>query len=175
MTDKNCLYLIGMPGCGKSTLGRKYATYSDYAFADTDKIIIREQEKTIEKIYEEAGEMGFRKLEHELLKRFSDKKEMVICTGGGLPCFLGNMGIMNHQGITVFMDVSEAEIWARIKSTDFSGRPIYQNKTAEQIQSIIAEKSKERRNFYSKAHITLKSDNIVLEDLLIALDEWHKQ
>jgi shikimate kinase len=173
--DKSCLYLIGMPGCGKTTLGEKYARFNGYTFADTDEIIIKDQKKTIEKIYTEVGEMGFRKLEQELLKRFSDKKEMVICTGGGLPCFLGNMEIMNNQGITVFMDVSNAEIWNRIKNTDFSGRPIYQNKTTEQIQVIIAEKSKERKSFYSKAHITLKSDDIVLEDLLTALDKLHKQ
>ncbi len=164
-----------MPGCGKTTLGEKYATFSGYTFADTDEIIVREQEKTIEKIYQEGGEMGFRKMEHEVLKRFADRKETIICTGGGLPCFLGNMEIMNHQGITVFMDVSDAEIWNRIKDTNLSGRPIYQNKTAEQIQTIIAEKSKERRAFYSKAQITLKSDAIVLEDLLMALDKGQQQ
>jgi shikimate kinase len=174
MTDKSCIYLIGMPGCGKTTLGEKFASFSGYAFADTDEIIILEQKKNIEKIYAEVGEMGFRKLEHDLLKHFSDKKETVICTGGGLPCFLGNMETMNHQGITVFMDVSDAEIWNRIKDTNFSGRPIYQNKTAEQIQTIIAEKSKERRAFYSKAHITLKSDAIVLDDLLTALEKFYK-
>ena len=171
MINKSSLYLIGMPGCGKSTLGKKYAEYSGYSFADTDEIIIREQEKSIEKIYEEVQEAGFRKLEHELIKRFADTKETVICTGGGLPCFLGNMEIMNKQGVTVFIDVSPEEIWRRVKDTDFSGRPIYQNKTPQQVQEIILQKSIERRVFYSKAKIILTSNDVRLEDLLEAIKE----
>jgi len=171
MIDKSSLYLLGMPGCGKSTLGRKFAEHTGYAFADTDEIIIREQRKTIEKIYAESGEMGFRALEHELIKKFGGVKETVICTGGGLPCFMGNMEIMNQQGITVFMDVPNEEIWRRIKDTDFSGRPIYQNKTPQQIQSIIAEKSIERRKYYATAHIILAGTEIKLEELLVAIKE----
>jgi shikimate kinase len=169
MINKKSLYLIGMPGCGKSTLGRKYAAYSGYAFADTDEIIIKEQGKSIEKIYEEVQELGFRVIEHELIKRFSNTSETVICTGGGLPCFFGNMDIMNSQGVTVFMDVSPDEIWRRVKDTNFSGRPIYQNKTPEQVQEIIFKKSIERRAFYSKANIILTDNDIKLEHLLEAI------
>lgn len=171
MNPKKCLYLVGMPGCGKSTLGKKYATFSGFSFADTDEIIIREQKKSIEKIYEEGGEIGFRKLEHELIQRFANTYETVVCTGGGLPCFFGNMEIMNLQGITVYMDVSPEEIWQRVKDTDFSGRPIYQNKTALEIQDIITKTSLERSKIYSKATIILKSNRIDLDDLLKALKE----
>jgi shikimate kinase len=173
MLNKKSLYLIGMPGCGKTTLGKKYAEYSGYKFVDTDEIIIKEQGKTIEKIYEEVKEMGFRALENDLIKRFADMKETVICTGGGLPCFLGNIDIMNQQGVTVFMDVSAEEIWRRVKDTNYSGRPIYQNKTPEQVKEIITQKSIERRVFYSKAHITIKKDSIQLEDLLEAIGKFN--
>ncbi len=171
MISKNALYLIGMPGCGKSTLGRKYAEYSGYKFVDTDDLIIQEQGKTIEQLYGEVGEIGFRAIEHELIKRFEGVKETVVCTGGGLPCFMGNMEIMKKQGITVFMDVSDNEIWSRVKDTNFSGRPIYQNQTPEQVQAIISKRSAERRVIYSSAHIILKSDDIKLDDLLKALAE----
>lgn len=171
---KSCLYLVGMPGCGKSTLGKQFSLHSGFDFADTDTIIIQEQKKTIEEIYAEGGEMAFRNLEHALIQRFFDKEEMVICTGGGLPCFHNNMELMNQHGITVFMDVSPEELWRRVQHTDFSGRPIYQNKTPEEIQTVIRERSAERRKFYSLADITLKSDHIVLKDLLKALDELLK-
>ncbi len=172
MLNKRSLYLIGMPGCGKSTLGRKFAEHSGYAFADTDEIIIKEEGKTIEKIYEEVQELGFRKLEHELIKRFAGTKETVICTGGGLPCFHDNIDIMNKNGVTVFMDVSADEIWRRVKDTNYSGRPIYQNKTPEQVQEIIRIRSVERRIFYSKANITLTRDSIGFEDLLVAIEKF---
>jgi shikimate kinase len=167
---KTNLYLVGMPGCGKSTLGKQYSLHSGFEFADTDHIIIAEQKKSIETIYEEGGELAFRQLEHELIQRFFVKEEMVVCTGGGLPCFLGNMELMNQHGITVFMDVSPEELWNRVKNTDFSGRPIYQNKTPEQIQAVIHERSVERRKFYETAHVVLKSDRIKLQDLLSALE-----
>jgi shikimate kinase len=171
---KTSLYLVGMPGCGKSTLGKQYSLYSGFGFADTDKIIIEEQKKSIEEIYAEGGEMSFRRMEHELIQRFFEKEEMVVCTGGGLPCFLGNMELMNQHGITVFMDVSPEELWNRVKNTDFAGRPIYQNKTPEEIQAVIRERSAERRKFYSTAHIILKSDCIKLQDLLDGLDNLLK-
>lgn len=160
-----------MPGCGKSTLGKQYSLHSGYGFVDTDVIIIDEQKKTIEQIYAEGGEMSFRQLEHELIQRFFDQEALVVCTGGGLPCFNGNMEQMNQHGITVFMDVSAEELWNRVKNTDFSGRPIYQNKTPEQIQAVIRERAQERYPFYSTAHITLRSDHIVLQDLLDALEK----
>ncbi len=174
MNKKTCLYLVGMPGCGKSTLGKQFALHSGYGFVDTDVIIIDEQKKTIETIYAEGGEVSFRTLEHELIQRFFDKEALIICTGGGLPCFNGNMELMNQNGITVFMDVSPEELWNRVKNTDFAGRPIYQNKTPDEIQKVIRERSQERRQFYATAHITLRSDRIVLQDLLTALENLQK-
>ncbi len=170
LNKKPCLYLVGMPGCGKSTLGKQYATHSGFGFVDTDVVIIEEQKKSIETIYAEGGEMAFRALEHELIQRFFDKENLVVCTGGGLPCFNGNMELMNQHGITVFLDVSNEELWNRVKNTDFAGRPIYQGKTPEEIQAVIRERSKERYAFYSTAHITLRSDRIELTDLLNALE-----
>ncbi|HVD96588.1 MAG TPA: shikimate kinase [Cytophagaceae bacterium] len=168
---KSCLYLVGMPGCGKSTLGKQFSLHSGYGFVDTDVIIIEEQKKSIEQIYAEGGEASFRLMEHALIQQFFDKENLVICTGGGLPCFHHNMALMNQHGITVFLDVSPEELWNRVKNTDFSGRPIYQDKTPEEIQAVIRERSKERYPFYSTARITLRSDRIVLEDLLEALDK----
>lgn len=171
MTRTNSIYLLGMPGCGKSTLGKQFAAFSGYTYADCDDLIIQEQGKSIEQIYKEGGEMSFRKLEHELIKSFDGVENTVVCTGGGLPCFNGNMEIMNQQGITVFMDISAEEIWQRVKNTDFSGRPIYQNKTPKEIQEVIINTYAERRKIYSKAAITLKSDAITLDDLTNALEK----
>ena len=86
MNKKPCLFLVGMPGCGKSTLGKQYAQHTGCGFADADAVIIEEQKKTIEEIYAEGGEAAFRLIEHEMIKRFLDKYDMVLCTGGGLPC-----------------------------------------------------------------------------------------
>ncbi|MCS6823762.1 MAG: shikimate kinase [Cytophagaceae bacterium] len=169
MDSTSSIFLVGMPGCGKTTLGKQYAHYSGRTYVDTDKMITEQQGMTIEEIYAKGGEIHFRELEYALLDHFAHKKNMVIGTGGGLPTYKDNMDKMNRMGITVFMDVSPEELWNRLQHTDFSGRPIYQNKTPEQIRETIKAESERRRVYYSKAHITLKSDDIQLVDLLEAL------
>jgi shikimate kinase len=172
MKDKTCLFLVGMPGCGKSTLGRLYAQHTGYTFVDMDEAIVSGTGKTIEQIYAEGGEKLFRDIEHEYIKRYFDQSNSVICTGGGLPCFNGNMELMNKEGITVFIDVSAEELWNRVKNTNFSGRPIYQNQTIDQVLETIKKKSAERRPVYETADIILKSDAVTLDMLLEGMKKF---
>jgi len=173
MIDSNSsVFLVGMPGCGKSTLGKAFVKVTDFSFIDTDDAIIAEQQKSIEQIYHEVSEIGFRKVEHNFIEKLEPKSKTIICTGGGFPCFFGNMEIMKTKGIVVFIDVSPNEIYNRIKDTNFTGRPIYQNKTPKQIQEIIAKVLIERRPIYETAHIILKGDDLLVDDLIKALESY---
>jgi shikimate kinase len=171
MKDYSCLFLVGMPGCGKSTLGRAYSEYSGCVFVDMDEVIIHGEGKTIEAIYEIGGEQLFRELEHQYIQQYFNQGNTVVCTGGGLPTYKNNMDLMNENGITVFMDVSDLGLWSRVKNTNFKGRPIYQNQTIEQVLETIKRKSAERRPVYEKADVKLRSDEISLNMLLSELNK----
>lgn len=82
MKDKN-IYLIGMPSCGKTTIGRVLAAKLRREFLDTDIMIEKATGQSIPELHEQIGEEMFRDLESGVLSGVSEKKGAVIATGGG--------------------------------------------------------------------------------------------
>ena len=81
------VYLIGMMGSGKTTVGKLLAEKLHYRFLDTDSIIEKVSQKTINQIFAEEGEASFRQLESDVLKEVSAYIRTVIATGGVLFSF----------------------------------------------------------------------------------------
>jgi shikimate kinase len=80
------IYLIGMPGCGKSTFGKKAAEQLNMDFIDLDTEIINYRQKSINDIFEQEGEHSFREIESKLLKSITaDDDHFIMATGGGAP------------------------------------------------------------------------------------------
>ncbi len=80
--EKICM--IGMPGSGKSTIGRSLSDYLKFDFYDTDEQIEIESQSKIKDIFYGEGEEHFRKLERSILKKLILKKKIVVSTGGGI-------------------------------------------------------------------------------------------
>ena len=80
--EKICI--IGMPGSGKSTIGRALSDYLKFDFYDTDEQIEIESQSQIKDIFNEEGEEHFRKLERSIFKKLILKKKIVVSTGGGI-------------------------------------------------------------------------------------------
>jgi shikimate kinase len=99
------IYLTGMPGCGKSKVGRILAERLHLPFVDLDVVIAGAEGMEINRIFAERGEPWFRELEARWLRESSAVPAFVMATGGGAPCFYGNMEYMNGAGISVFLDV----------------------------------------------------------------------
>ena len=78
------VFLIGMMGSGKSTIGRILSSVLDKEFIDMDSEIERRTGKTISSIFDEEGESAFRKLEKSLLKELVSKDNIIVSTGGGI-------------------------------------------------------------------------------------------
>lgn len=80
---KKTIFVIGLPGSGKSDLSKLLAEYIDYTFFDMDKVIESREKKTINKIFEDSGEEYFREVESDVLEELSNIKNVVVSTGGG--------------------------------------------------------------------------------------------
>jgi shikimate kinase len=163
------IYLIGMPGSGKSTLGLMLAKSLGYLFIDTDEEIVKKEKRSIEEIFKKNGENYFRKIENETLVSLSQSDNAVISTGGGVPCFFNNMEIINTSGKSIFLNVPLEALHRRLTSDKSNVRPMVAGKSPQEVMEFISNKLTERIPFYSKAQITLTGPNITLEDLKEAL------
>lgn len=118
-------FLVGFMGAGKSTLAKEIAQLTGYKFVDTDTLLEEKQQLTIPQYFEKFGETAFRKEETLILQNLSTSINAIVATGGGLPCFNGNMEWMNANGITIYIKQSTEELIKRLENTK-PQRPLLQ-------------------------------------------------
>jgi len=119
--NKNIIYIIGLSGCGKSTISKCLAQKLEYSFYDTDSLIEESENMTINNIFSEYGESHFRALETAVLEKISKKGYAVIATGGGIILSEKNRVILKEHGIIIFIDRSPQNITENI---NISVRPL---------------------------------------------------
>lgn len=103
-SSKRNLVLTGMPGCGKSTLGRLIAERLGMDFCDSDTEIIETEKRPIPQIFEQCGEKGFRDIETAAIERLSARQHTVIATGGGAILRDENLRFLRANGVVCFLD-----------------------------------------------------------------------
>lgn len=156
------IFLIGYMGAGKTTLGKAFAREMNLSFVDQDWYIEERFHKTVQEIFAERGEQGFRELERQMLHEIAEFEDVVISTGGGAPCFYDNMDFMNQKGETVFLNVTPEVLFSRLKMAS-QNRPILRGKTNEELKAFIAKALEKRAPFYSMAKYIFNADE--LEDI----------
>jgi shikimate dehydrogenase len=107
---KENIVLIGMPASGKTTIGKILSEKTGKKFIDTDELIINKTGKQITDIFNEVGEVGFRKIEREVIKEISTETSSVIATGGGAILDFDNLISLMHNGKIVFLDRPLSEL-----------------------------------------------------------------
>jgi shikimate kinase len=165
------IFLIGLPGSGKSTLGFELCQLLNYKLIDTDEEICKKGKSSIDDIFRTKGENYFREIERETLNEVIKTENSIISTGGGLPCFFDNMEVINKSGISVFLNVPLEEISKRLLVHANKNRPLVLGKTSDQLMEFLKEKYKERSPFYNKANIEFNKGNLKAEDILNKLKE----
>lgn len=143
-----------MPSSGKSTLGKRVADALHYRFVDTDKLIVREEGRSIAEIFAESGEAYFREAERRVLRKIQPGGSLVVSTGGGMPCFHNNMTYINATGISVFLDVPVDVLVQRIMAHAQEDRPL-NNPTDPKLATVLNERHKSRLPIYSQAHVII--------------------
>lgn len=154
------IFLIGMPGSGKTTLGRELAKLLGYAFLDLDEEIVRIEQESILDIFRTKGEEYFRAVEARTLRTLSQGENSIVATGGGTPCFQENIRWMKENGLTIWLNVPVSELTKRLWNSSLSERPLLNSTTPEALEIKLGERLEGRRTCYQKAKFSLESSEI---------------
>ncbi|WP_461206366.1 shikimate kinase [Clostridium sp. DL1XJH146] len=130
------IVLIGMPGCGKTTIGKNLAEVLHLGFIDVDEFIETKNNEKITNMFEKYGEEYFRDKEKKAIEMVSQYNNKVISTGGGVIKHSINMANLKETGIIIFINRPVERI---IEDIDTSGRPLLaENK--EKIYKLYSER-----------------------------------
>ncbi|MDB5235090.1 MAG: hypothetical protein JWR44_2083 [Hymenobacter sp.] len=147
------LSLVGLPGAGKTTLGRQLAAHFNRPFLDLDVAIETQDGRAVREIFADEGEASFRALEAEVLRKALTRSgaPLVLATGGGTPCFHDNMTLLNSAGPTLWLDVPVDVLAARLPPAEVAKRPLLA--AAGGAEAWLRETLKARMRFYAQARL----------------------
>ena len=150
MLNGTNIFLIGMMGAGKSTVGKLLAPKIGHNFLDTDPLIEQCAGKSIPDIFANDGEESFRDLEQQVLSQVSAYTRLVVATGGGIVMRSLNWSHL-HDGIVVWIDVPVEILHDRLK-TESNHRPLLQT---ENLLPRLIDIYEQRRDRYAQADISI--------------------
>lgn len=144
------IFLIGMPGAGKSFWGRTWAHANGWQHADMDEQIQAAQGMTISDLFAQQGEAYFRRLEQETLQQIIDTAsgDTLISCGGGTPVFHNNLALMRSAGCILYLQASIADLVRNLEQ-DAVRRPLLQ---ALNVEALLKALLAARAPFYEQAH-----------------------
>ena len=136
MLDRH-IFIIGMPGCGKSSLGRKVASTMGLNYVDTDARIEQAAGCPVTQIFEKYGEPAFRAAETNVLIQLTREPGSLVSTGGGMVMREVNREIMRNHGIILLVDRPLEEIMGDIK---LNRRPMLAAKGLPEVERLYHER-----------------------------------
>lgn len=162
MDNKKNIVLIGMMGAGKSTIGHLLdEKLKDFQYLDIDKEIEKLAQKHISEIFAQDGESHFRKLEHELIAKYSNYHNQVISTGGGIVENIENVNLLKKNGVIFYLKASVDELFERVRKT--SHRPLLKNANPKQRLKELIDK---REPFYKLADFEIDTEKKELMEIV---------
>ncbi len=184
------IYLIGMMGAGKTTIGQLLAASLNYGYFDTDGLIEQATQQPVSQIFAESGEAIFRELETRTLEALAPMLRCTIATGGGIVLKPENWGYLRN-GVIVWLDVPIAVLQARLESD--TTRPLLQESQLRESQLRESQLRKSqlrdgnlgdrlqqldvaRRSLYAQADIQItiaatETPEQIRDRILVAIDQ----
>jgi shikimate kinase len=155
-------YLIGLPGAGKSTSGKRFAKKLQCAYADLDKLIVIRAGKSIPRIFEEEGEAVFRQYEREALQQTAGSRQLVVGCGGGTVAWHDNLAWMKANGKVIWLNIKMEELARRIMKSP-NKRPLFPVLEKEAVAARLQELWEARVAFCRQADYIVESETALID------------
>jgi shikimate kinase len=168
------IILLGYMGCGKSTIANRLSKITNIPYVDLDKSIEERANLLIKEIFEQQGEIYFRKLEREvLIDLLNAPGDLIIGLGGGTPCYANNHELLKGDNIlSIYLKASVETLFERLVSNK-SKRPLIADKSENEMKEFIAKHLFDRSFYYNQARykVTIdgKSKEETTQDILAVL------
>ncbi|WP_034057674.1 shikimate kinase [Lacinutrix jangbogonensis] len=158
------IVLLGYMASGKSKIGTELAKILSFDFEDLDNVIEKNENKSINEIFTDSGELYFRKKEKEYLDSLlKHSNNTIVSLGGGTPCYYNTMEtLVANSGVkTVYLNASISVLVNRLKG-ETSKRPVIAHiETDVLLAEFIGKHLFERSYFYNKAEVKINANNSV--------------
>ncbi|MDX6182536.1 shikimate kinase [Flavobacterium sp. Fl-77] len=168
------IILLGYMGSGKSTIAQKLSKITNIPFLDLDICIEERAKKSINSIFEEHGEIYFRKLEHQIfLELLQSSEKSIIGLGGGTPCYAKNHELLKREDvISIYLKASIDTLYNRLVHNK-SKRPLIASMNEDEMREFIAKHLFDRSFYYNQAQnkvsVDGKTADETVQDILALL------
>jgi shikimate kinase len=164
------VFLIGMPGAGKTYWGQKVAAAFGLTFCDLDFVIENQTGKTITQLFDTVGDLGFRQAERDCMLSLNngDINNTIIACGGGTPCFYDNMNVMKAMGKVVYLYATPEVLAPRLKE-EAAKRPLLVGQP--QPEQFLTDLLSRRQEYYRQAHYILQVTDITVDTFAKILND----
>jgi shikimate kinase len=163
--DRRALFLVGMMGAGKTTVGKRLARRLGWPFVDADRELEARLGVPVQTIFELEGEPGFRRREAALIDELTQRTDVVFATGGGAVLDAGNREALRTRGRVVYLRASVGDLWHRLRRDKV--RPLL--RTADpraRIEELVARRDPLYREI---AHLTIDTGRQPVEQVVDAI------
>lgn len=165
--------LVGMMGCGKSTIGKLLAEKLNLTFIDTDILIVKKENRSINDIFADSGENYFRGIETSILKNTLVGNNQIISTGGGIIKKEENIKLLKENSIVIYLEADDKTLYERVKNN--KERPLL---NVDDMQEKITNLLNERVEKYRQAHHTIsttnKEPNEITNEIIGIINEYSR-
>lgn len=151
--------LLGYMGSGKSHVSKNLSKKLNFPLIDLDQKISEEHQLSIPEIFQNKGEIFFRKEEKRILESIlNERNNVILSLGGGTPVYYNNMDLINQFSQSIFLRASVKTLTERVMLQKNS-RPLIAKLEDNDIPEFIAKHLFERNPFYGKSHFTIDTDS----------------
>ena len=178
MTGRH-LILVGLPGAGKTTVGRLVAETLDMGFVDVDELIEESTDSSVREIFADRGDAAFRRLERQSVAELMRREHgTVIAPGGGWAAQPDSLDSVEGRALTVYLETTPEVAAARTGGAGEAGsRPLLDSSPAStaERETRMRELYERRRRFYAGCDLVMRTDDVSAADVARKVAELAQQ